>query len=137
MIRSLFHDTTSQVLRTALDGLVRRQQVTANNIANAETPGFKASTVSFESRLHALLPGATMVPVLAQTNSAHLSAGGQPPGPQVVELRDSLGRNDRNNVDIDREMVTLAETVLTFNAVSRLTARRLGLLKAAITEGRG
>ena len=137
MIRSLFNDSTNQVLHTALDGLARRQQVTANNIANAETPGFKASIVTFESQLNARLPGATHEPVLAQTHPAHLSAQAQPAGPQVVELRDTLGRNDRNNVDIDREMVTLAETSAAYNAVTRLTAKRLGLLKAAITEGRG
>jgi len=137
VIRSLFNDNTSQVLHTALDGLARRQQVTANNIANAETPGFKASIVTFESRLQAFLPGATHDLVMAQTHPAHLSAQAQPDGPQVVELRDTFGRNDRNNVDIDREMVTLAETSATYNAITRLVARRLGMLKAAITEGRG
>ncbi|OGO39885.1 MAG: flagellar basal-body rod protein FlgB, partial [Chloroflexi bacterium RBG_16_57_9] len=80
MIRGLFNDNTNQVLHTALDGLARRQQVTANNIANAETPGFKASIVTFESQLHARLPGATHEPVLAQTHPAHLSAQAQPAG---------------------------------------------------------
>lgn len=137
MIRSLFNDTTSLILHTALDGLARRQQVTANNIANAETPGFKASAVTFESRLDALLPGAVPELILARTDPQHLGAGGETMTPQVVELRDTVGRNDQNNVDIDREMVTLAETTLTFNAITRLSAKRLGLLKAAITEGRG
>jgi flagellar basal body rod protein FlgG len=39
------NDLTTQAIEWALKGLERRSQVSANNIANAETPGFRASAV--------------------------------------------------------------------------------------------
>ncbi len=44
-------DAVTQVLRTALDGVSLRQQVTADNIANVDTPGFRATSVDFETSL--------------------------------------------------------------------------------------
>ena len=43
-------DVTTPAALRALDGLAQRGTVRANNIANAETPGFRAQTVDFESR---------------------------------------------------------------------------------------
>lgn len=48
-------DLTVQVLHYALDGLSLRQNVIANDVANADTPGFSGSTVDFESGLTAAL----------------------------------------------------------------------------------
>jgi flagellar basal-body rod protein FlgB len=45
-------------------------------------------------------------------------------------------RNDLNNVDIDRQMVELAETTISYNALTQLTSAKLALLKAAINGGR-
>jgi len=44
-------DRTTQSLVSALDGLSTRQRVINNNIANINTPGFKASEVSFAGQL--------------------------------------------------------------------------------------
>ena len=47
------HDAASTVLGTTLDGLSLRRDVIADNIANVDTPGFRASTVDFETALRA------------------------------------------------------------------------------------
>ena len=44
-------DVTSSALHSALSGLAQRQRVTADNIANLQTPGFLAGRVDFESGL--------------------------------------------------------------------------------------
>src|SRR5205085_4258164 len=44
-------DAVSQVLASALDGVTTRQQVIADNIANVDTPGFRPTSVDFESQL--------------------------------------------------------------------------------------
>ena len=48
-------DAVSSVLATALDGLSARQNVIADNIANVDTPGFRARAVEFESNLAAAI----------------------------------------------------------------------------------
>ena len=49
----LINDSAIRTLRTALNGLSMRQRATADNIANLNTPGYKAARVSFEDSLAA------------------------------------------------------------------------------------
>jgi flagellar basal-body rod protein FlgB len=122
-----------------LNGLARRQRAIANNIANVDTPGFKASEVRFEDQLAAALQRRDSDLPLQRTAAGHLTteaasvADVQP----VEQTVDSLTyRNDGNNVDIDAQMSALAETQLLFAAVSQATGRRIGHLRSIITEGR-
>ena len=48
---TLFSDTTTSAIEFALRGLNERQQTTAHNIANVNTPGFRSSRISFEDEL--------------------------------------------------------------------------------------
>jgi flagellar basal-body rod protein FlgB len=142
----LFADPTSKAVGTALTGLQMRQQAIANNIANVDTPNYKAQKVSFEETLQAQLAGPmTQKPViqtigLATTDTRHIQL--QPMVRQfeakpVTELsNDGTMRNDGNNVDVEREMTRLAETQLTYSALGQTAGSKLGLLRTAINEGR-
>ena len=55
-------DAVGSALRSALDGLAYRQRVSANNVANVDTPGFTASTVDFEDSLRGALADGTYTP---------------------------------------------------------------------------
>src|SRR4051794_23300925 len=48
-------DLTMQAIQASLDGLAARQRISAQNLANSETPGYTAQTVSFEDSLSAAL----------------------------------------------------------------------------------
>jgi flagellar basal-body rod protein FlgB len=134
----MLNDTTMEVVRAALDGLAVRQQVTSHNMANAETPGFRASAVSFEQELQqALRPSRELH--LVRTHAAHLTTNGQVGAnlaPRVEQIANTGGRNDQNNVDVDREMIVLADTAIHYQALTRLLTRRFGMLRATIAEGR-
>jgi flagellar basal body rod protein FlgB len=56
----------------------------------------------------------------------------------VVEtpLLNQVLKNDNNSVDVDREMTTLAESNIMYNAISQMTSTKLGMLRASITETR-
>ena len=58
-------DPTLDVLHSALNGLMTRQSVLANNIANASTPGFQASQVDFETTLRQAMANGTNPPMNA------------------------------------------------------------------------
>jgi flagellar basal-body rod protein FlgB len=135
----IFNDVGFRSLSGALDGLMARQRVTTNNIANVDTPGFKAQFVKFEDQLQlALKTGddAAGLP-LTTTQAGHMPFSLNPGSPliQVSHNQNDL-RNDTNNVDIDLEMTSLAETNLRYQALTQLTANKLGLLKRIVRGGK-
>lgn len=88
-------DTTTAVLHRALDGLERRQQAIATNIANLETPGYQAREVMFEDSLR------------------RAAALGRPEEADVtIERSMAPTRANGNNVNIDRELLAGSENVL-------------------------
>ena len=67
MSQPIFGDWGLRALYLGLDGLAMRQRATANNIANVDTPNYKAERVHFEAQLQRALQGdarATSLPVL-------------------------------------------------------------------------
>jgi flagellar basal-body rod protein FlgB len=114
------------ILQAALRGLSLRQRVTADNIANADTPGYKARIVSFEQELRSAMRQAT-------DGDALLNAA----TPEIYETTNRTGRADGNSVDLDQELLTMTETSLRYNAVAQAVASRLALYRAILTDGRG
>lgn len=127
------------ILSRALDGLAVRQRVVANNVANADTPNFKASEVRFEDSLQRALSRTNGGQVaLVRTNARHVQPAALDPaaGPQIVTQTGTSLTNDGNNVDIEQQMALLAETTLYFNGVSEALARRFAMQRMIASEGR-
>lgn len=133
----LFSGDSWWVLERSLDASSLRHRVIANNIANADTPGFKASAVEFETELSRALEGASPRGVFPyQRKIAYPATPSLPDvAPRVVERQDTVARNDGNNVDIDYEMTALAENDLYYQAISRALNDNFGRLRIAI-QGR-
>ena len=128
-------DRTTKALVTALDGLTTRQRVIGNNVANIDTPGFKASDVSFAKQLDKALESGQGLKMVT-TNPQHLTGAPESENVQLITRSDTSQRLDGNNVDIDKEMADLAETVIHFQAAAQIMSRRLSLLRTVINEGR-
>ncbi len=140
MSLEFFSSVPYKLLRNGLDATALRHQVISNNLANVDTPRFKRSEVRFEDALHAAMapepPGLPM----EITNPRHLEPQKKPSfievQPEVVEIKDTTGRLDGNNVDIDAEMAHLAENTLLYNTMVQLVSKRLSGLRNVINEGR-
>ncbi|MES9851139.1 MAG: flagellar basal body rod protein FlgB [Candidatus Thiodiazotropha sp. L084R] len=121
---------TSQLVRLALDVSSLRQQVYANNIANAETPGFAPQQVRFEQLLEAngMLtsdqPSNHSLTSELEVIEMHLTEG------DLIETRKD------ESVALDMEMVNLTENVLHYRALLEGLSKRGSLIKMAISEGR-
>jgi flagellar basal-body rod protein FlgB len=124
-------------LHRALDGLSLRQQTISNNLANADTPGFKAQQVQFEDALQqAIQRGQGGDLPLATTEPGHID--------DLAEIQDrprttTLGgayRADGNTVDVEREMSDLAETQISYSAATRLMNTKLAFLRSIVSDGR-
>jgi flagellar basal-body rod protein FlgB len=145
VIPGLFGDPASRALRGALGGLTLRQQTIAHNIANVDTPGYRAREVSFEEQLRAELAAprrsAELVRLgLVTTHQRHIPLDPRlhlnGTRPQIAESLDGTLRADGNTVDVDREMAKLAETQVVYNALAQAQISRFAHLRSAIREGR-
>jgi len=92
-----------------------RQQIIASNIANADTPGYKAVDIDFQEALRNAQAAANVPPVsLTTTSGGHLSGqstGTQPPIPLKYHVP-SQGSIDGNTVEMDVERAKFAENTL-------------------------
>lgn len=126
---------TSAILQRALDGSWQRQRAIANNIANHETPGYKAIKVDFEKSL--------------ETEIKKLE-NGIPTKEKIAEGIDSLknseinvfsdystsNRADGNNVDMDLENIEMAKTQIQYQYLTRSMTDMFARLRYAISEGK-
>lgn len=123
-----------QVLETAVDAAALRQRVIAHNIANLNTPGFKASRVSFEEELRAWLKGDSGQ--LSVTSAGHIGRGNTLPTPGITKSGASKMRPDGNNVDLDSEQVILAANLIKYQALSRQIDDQFAQMRYVISDGR-
>jgi flagellar basal-body rod protein FlgB len=137
-VNRLFDDTTNLLARV-LALRARKAEVIAGNLANIDTPGYRARQFDFEKQLRQALgeaPGEGALP-LSRTDRRHLPLAGSLEGvrPVVTEQQNDLAGFDGNTVDLDREMAALAENSVSYNAAIEMLRKKLGILKNAIVEG--
>lgn len=115
---------TMDVADKSLNTLWKRANVISNNIANADTPGYKERGVNFENALAGAI------------SDGNLTEGEvQAVQPQVVSIGGGEDQNG-NNVDMDSQMVELARNQLQYNYLSRAVSSQLSLLSKAASSSK-
>lgn len=120
---------------TALSLRAQRQQLLASNIANADTPNYKARDIDFSSALQsALAPAGQASSELAKTSAAHLSAPGvtSPGGAPLLYRSVQQGSVDGNTVDMDTERNQFADNAIRYEASLTMISGQIKNLLAAI-----
>ncbi len=126
-------DPVTAAIDRVLDLRTRQQGMAAANLANADTPGYRARHVDFGKSLTRLLRMQASQPV--KTHGAHL--GDDASRAVVVRTVDPHPwAADGNSVDPQREMAVLTENQLLYNASIEIFNRRLGMLRYAVSEGK-
>jgi flagellar basal-body rod protein FlgB len=114
------------MLRTRMQWHQERQRVLAENVANADTPNYRARDVAppnFEQALQSSL-------TLATTNPQHIGAGG---GSQFAEDDPHYEVRPRgNSVSHESEMLKLAGNQMDYDAAASLYSHSLALIKMAV-----
>ncbi len=138
MTEGIFGERGTRALEHGLWALALRQRVISDNVANANTPGFKRGDVSFARELESYLDAAAAWD--GARGSAGSAAGGGGPAPAFrptfYRQTGTAGRLDGNNVDMEREMASLLETALLYQATVRQLSGKLRILQLAVSEGR-
>lgn len=104
-----------------------RQQLLASNIANADTPNYKARDVDFASALRNALAGTSTALPVVQTSPMHLSGetGGSIMGAPVMYRRPAQPSADGNTVDMDVERAQFADNALRYEASVKFVSDKL------------
>jgi flagellar basal-body rod protein FlgB len=110
-------DTTQLALGAAMRGSNARQAALSDNLANVATPGYVRKDVDFHDTL-----------------AAALQSGGSTDAVSFTPQADTAApvRVDGNSVDVDSENSALAENALEYDALSRISATRIDILKSAM-----
>ncbi len=129
----LFERTSVPDLEKSLDVYSARQKAIANNIANVDTPEYKAQRVNFEEEYKKYLNKTSIKGKL--TNEKHIPTGVMDFNklqPQLDYRRSSLNDSGINNVDIDREMAELAKNNMRYEMSINLIKKKFANLKSSI-----
>jgi flagellar basal-body rod protein FlgB len=110
-------DPVAAALGGALDGLLLRQRVIADNIANVDTPGYTASRVDFESSLRSALADGEMSHGDASATTTPTNA--------------TPGANG-NNVDLSAETMAQIQATFRYQLLTRAVGDRHSLITTAI-----
>lgn len=113
-------DSVSHVLAAALDGVSLRQRVIADNIANVDTPGFRATSVDFETQLQAAIGDGSF-----EAGTDNVTATTTPTDTPV-------GANG-NNVDLRKETMAAVQSQFQYQILTRAVNDRFNLVKTAAT----
>lgn len=113
------------VVENLLDWTAKRQQAISANLANIDTPGYKAKDVSFSAQMKALSLDVNSPAHLEPTNTSGMS---------VFEVGTKEKQNG-NTVDLDREMTELTKNGLQYVALVQFLNQKLRTLRSAIRDG--
>jgi flagellar basal-body rod protein FlgB len=108
-------DFTMRAIQSDLDGLAARQRIIAQNVANADTPGYLAGNVNFESSLQDAI------------------SNGDPQDAQITTSTslDPTNQNG-NNVNVDDQNVKLIDTGLRYQLATEMMNNKFRLITDAL-----
>ena len=124
-------------LRGRLGWLAERQRVVAQNVANADTPGYAARDLARPSDFAEALNGARGVELM-RTSATHIPASTGTPSRFVVEATpDSETTPDGNSVVVEEQMLRMAESRMEYDAAIGFYQKSLNLLRMAARKPNG
>lgn len=122
-VESIIYDETNLITNKMLECSMQRQKVIANNLANADTPGYVRRELDFEKSL------ADMV---KSGNIRELSSL----DPKVVnDLESGPARLDGNNVVVSDELNEMMQNNIMYGLLTKAYSTKMSILRTAITGG--
>lgn len=121
---------TIGLITNALDASALRQKAISNNIANVDTPKYRASRVAFEEILQKEM-NSTFTG--KRTDERHFAIGAQGGIPSAkLKQENNIFQNSGNGVDIDYEMSQLSQNTIWYQSLTYGINEEFNLIKTAI-----
>lgn len=130
------NDKTLQALAAGMKFREMRQEIISSNVANAETPGYKAKRLDFEAALaRALDVDGQMNLKIADGQHFNVGSGGmQNIAPETYDDPNGVVSEDGNTVNREQEMAAMAQNKIMYDALVQLMNKKLGLMKYTINS---
>lgn len=131
-------DRTISFLSKALDTMNLRHELIASNIANQDTPNYKAKDARFKEALESAMTTAGPAGDY-RTNSRHIplkGSGDSAAEVNIITRSDSGAGYDNNSVNAEFEMAEMAKNTIMYNTAAQLISNKFKVLSNAIREGR-
>lgn len=132
-----YFDKTIKSLNAAMQMRQLKSNVVSANIANAETPGYRAKKMDFEGSLKRAID-LEELGKMHVSHDDHFLMGQGAIGrirPDIYDNPEINYNNDGNTVDLEKEMAALNENTILYNAATKLINKKLAALKYVATEG--
>jgi flagellar basal-body rod protein FlgB len=130
----LYTNRVGNLTSKALDFHAQRMLMINSNIANAETPGYKAVDMApFEARLkEAMQPAAPLI----RTDARHMQGATDNLDTVMPEtvVSEEPGRLDGNNVNLDKEMINMTQVSTMYQAVITARGKRSQIINETIDQ---
>ena len=135
-MKDLLFDRLHVGLGRVLDLRSQQAAITSSNIANTDTPNYKAKFIRFDELLEQAVGNQDMA--LRRTDEAHIHGlFGDHENPEVEEMEAPSWVMDGNSVQLEREMVRLKSNAMQYAGVTRALNKRLVIMKYVVSQGKG
>jgi len=126
------------VYSQAMNLRTQRHQVLASNIANADTPNYKARDFSFDKAMQNAMSGRGNGSIaLATTASGHQRGSGMAGGATLQFRTETQSAADGNTVDMDVERTQIAENALQYQVLTQLIGDKFKGMRSALASNQG
>ena len=119
-------DPAFPAIQDLLSWTSKRQQALGSNVANMDTPGYRAKDYSFESEFSSTL-------ALAKTSDKHISSMTDGADARMYEL-ETPEKPNGNNVDMDRELTEITKNGVEYLTLVQYLNQKIRTLRSAIAE---
>lgn len=128
-------DKTMKALAASLNFRQMRQELISSNVANADTPGYKAKRLDFEKALARAIDvdGELSMNTTDEKHYDVGSGGFSNLEPEVYDDPNGVVTEDGNTVDREQELARMAENKIMYDAAVQLMNKKLGLLRYAVS----
>ena len=132
----IFSNPSQQLLEQSLNASSMRQKTISQNIANVDTPNYKAKKTVFEHQLNNAINNQRLN--AHRTDSRHFHFGGkESSGAEVVvDRKNTMFNHNGNNVDIEHEMAEMAKNQIYYNALIDRLNGRFNNIRTVVGGGR-
>ena len=137
MQSTVFSSTTIPILEKVVGFTEARHNVLAGNIANLDTPGYRAqdlSPVQFQSQLKEAIESRREQAALAASDGSIGASDDEDPLTSMHEPMKSLLHHDGSDNDLERQVAELTKNQMQYNLAVTLMTNQFRLLQAAISE---
>lgn len=126
-------DQTIQRLEVGLNYSAQRNEMIANNIANVDTPNYKAKDIVFKDMLNHAMKNSVQA---KRTHPKHLPFTNDYAHFQTITKKNTVYSHNGNNVDIDKEMAELGKNQIYYRALIDRINGKFNTLQTVLRGGK-